>query len=1028
MDRSGSDMDNQQGQPVPGGQAPPGTSMPPTPAPGGTGPGMPPKPAPTPEEGGEEHPKSSADIEEDFERQVNKAGYYKPNQAKKSRGVPPALIAVIALVVIIGLVYYIYAHYLATTPPPVRNVTVTPPFSYNITGCTNITRSGTYRVTHNISTSLTSGTCINIATSNVRILGPNMDLDGTGPYNITVAPTYGIKVDNVRNITIYGLKISKFSYGIYFSGSSDLNVTNSTFRIITLSGIYFLNSPGAIVKNVNVTQVSSVFGGIFIMRSDAINISNSIIQNNAYYGVVLSNATQNHFFGDKFLNNPIDLLCSSSAGFRSSGTFSKTSCQVNNYCNFAYCAQTNIPYNISDTILGPTVTTCGTISHAGTYNLGNGLSLTQYINVSEPGQSDQTCLLIKSPNVRLDCNGYSVINAGYGIYAFGGPQGIYNVSVSNCQFVNDSKGVYFDNLYSASLSGIRVNNVGYGIYLNNVTESSVSNSFITGSIYGVYLASTAEQSFSNVTSVGNRYGIYIASGGDNSYEGGVVKNNTNVDLFCSATAYNATNIFQGYTCGSTDCDWASHSCKILKLPPIGVYYLHGCTSIVAPGSYALSSGVTSAGTCMNIDTSNVTFSCGGHSVIATGAAGGSAFLISSKTNVSIMDCNITGYNYAISAYNSSRIDASNLTVNASQKSGLYFYNDSLGYVNNVTIASPFLTGVVTNKLSYSTMTNVLVTGSINASGFVFGNSTNNTIAFDTSGFNHADGFIFAKSKFNTVYNDTGNSNLGEDFYCKPDSSGLYAEYDGINSGNSKIGCAWLVELPVAPLQLACGAISIPDKINLAYDALYTSGSACFSIYNKPQMNSYANRDVINCNGHTIMAVGGGSFIDDINASGVTIENCYLKNFTNPIEDTGNALSVINETIGTSNVSILATGVKGLNVTNTLIENASYGILSYNSSYGSINYTSMKNIAYGVELSGGESYFIGHDNINSTESAFLVLNSTLDTFLDNIFTSASAAGISCSTKSGGLSTDSGGNICSLNNGCTFMKSSKSCKAA
>ena len=926
---------------------------------------------------------------------------------------------VVAIVVIIGIVYYLYNTYAtATTPPPViTHVNNNTGFS-KVSSCTNITSPGIYYLVQNVSTQITSGACITISGKNIEFIGNQGGIQGTGPYTINGIPTYGILVKNAQNVIISGVTVSRFSYGVYLQNSPFISLNNVTVRILTLSGVYVKDSSNTTLKNDNITQVSSAEGGVSVHGSSNVDVINSIIQNNAYYGLILNQTKNNKLYLDTFLNNPIDLFCNSTSGFRESANFSSTKCQANLYCNFASCSTTNTPFNITGYILSPRITTCGQISNPGTYKLENNLNLQSFSNTLTAGQSNLPCIYITASNVKLDCQGNNIQKAGYGIQAYGGIYSSYNITIQNCDFSNDTDGLYMKNYYQIGVNNIKASNTVAGLSLINVTSSGVSNYYSTGSTYGLYLNTSTEDSFSNITASNNRYGIYVAQGtSNNTYQGGSLGSNQKGDMFCASSTYNGSNIFQGVGCGSTDCNFASSICKVHFLPPVGTYFLGSCSTILAPGSYSLDAGVYSANTCMKIESPNVTFSCNGYGMIGSG--GGSGFLINHEKNVSITNCNIAGFTYGISAYNSSSIQASYSYINGSTY-GMYLGNIAGSLVFNVTTYKTAANAFIFNNVSRSLISNNIAARSANASGFTFVNSQNNTVIYNTATNNYVDGFLFAKtSQFNNVQNNTGNGN-GYDYACTQSNGGIYSEFGEVNSGLTKSGCIWLAEIPILTLQDSCQAINGQVLTSLGADMYYTYGTTCFSFYDR---NTSANGDVLNCNGHTILASNGGTFVDVINASRITIKNCYLKGFTTPIIDTNNGLTLLNTEIVNSNVSLLENHAVGTQVSGELFENDSYGVLAENAIGGSFRNSTILNSQQGLYVVGGQGLNVTNDSISTTEAAVTLVNTSYDTFNKNSFVSIETKSLVCSGSANSNNYDTGFNSCTYT-GCMWISKSAS----
>jgi hypothetical protein len=139
---------------------------------------------------------------------------------------------------------------------------------------------------------------------------------------------------------------------------------------------------------------------------------------------------------------------------------------------------------------------------------------------------------------------------------------------------------------------------------------------------------------------------------------------------------------------------------------------------------------------------------------------------------------------------------------------------------------------------------------------------------------------------NTIYNNTFQLNVLTDYACNAFAGGINAQNNGINSGAKKIGCYWLA-LPVRSSALGCAAITMTTQISITNDYVYQTGATCYSVY--------ANATIIDCGSHTILATHGGTFAMFQNSSGSTVQNCYLKGFSNPVQKINSQVNLVNDT-------------------------------------------------------------------------------------------------------------------------------------
>ena len=939
-----------------------------------------------------------------------------PRKSRSRMGGKLILLAVIIIVIIAAAIASLsLLHHTVSTTTSITT-TVSPVKMTAIKSCGGINSSGTYYLTNNIKASIAKGACISVDSGNVTLIGNNNRLIGNGPYTGVPPFTYAIMVNNRTNVSIEGFAISNFSYGIYLQGVNGSKVLGNNLTAEVISGIFIGNSYSNEVYDNYVAHSVSKAGGIVVSGGSGNRFVNDTSANNAYYGFVV-NSTGNTFKNDSITSNPVDIACNATSGLRNANHFS-SKCSTNVGCSFAQCTVSNLPANLTSIELGTEIKSCGSISVQGRYYLNGSLNMLNYLNMSNPLSKNEACITINAPNVYLDCGGNSISNAGHAVSI----EANYNDTVNGCKLYNDTYGIYLNDTQFPKVENITVQKGTYGIYVSSVDNGVIKNVTGTKNMYGIYMAGSVGTTINIYNLTNNTYGIYFASGSQNVFNNGKLVSNVQGDLYCTAGTYNSTtNLFQNSQCGVTDCNWGA-ICSQHSLPPISVYPVNNCTTISYPGSYALSSGIKASGSCFSIRTSNVSFSCGGKNILGTNS--GTAFTVLGRDNVTISDCSINKFATGIMSSNTMylNLQRNNMTNVAN---GIVVKNSSLAEISNNKVngfgsgyAYEFLN--VNNSIMTGNGASAAVNGS---SSFLVANSVSNLLSFNTANASAKYGFVFDSSPNNQVFNNSAFGNSKADYSCSPDTSGLLAEQGGVNFGYTKSGCKWLVELNINNLQPACYAISSAAAINFTNDMLYPIGQTCFNVYNTPATT--ANDTIINCNFHTVIATKGGTFANIVNSSNVTIKNCYLKGFSKAITGSGGYMDVYNNTIFNSNVSILASNAKYPSIKENNIRNASYAIVLENSNYGSIFNNNITQARIALQLTGGISSNIRGNAATNGSIGMYMINSTGDFVQNNTFSDFARYGTDCigassnATASGNL--DLGGNVCSSNSACYWMKS-------
>ncbi|MGI0141755.1 MAG: NosD domain-containing protein [Candidatus Micrarchaeales archaeon] len=980
----------------------------------------------------------------DLDQQVNQAqGQYGQDQdaierlkKRQSGGNIRIVLGVLALIVLIVVGVVIIGIKPSTTGGG-TTVTTIASLQSEIQGCMNITKPGSYYLSKDINVNLNRGACINVKSGNVQLVGNQNKLTGSGPFTGVPPFTYGIYVGGFSNVTVSGFALSSFSYDIYLNNTTNSKLVFNNVTKSAMSGIFLNSSSNNIVANNTVSSASSKSGALGLYKGGFNRIIGDAVLENAYYGMVI-NSTNNTFQKDIMTGNPEDLVCNSlNASFRQNNQFSSSTCAYNYGCNFAQCTSTNIPSNISAVTLGSkSINSCGSINGGGRYTLAQSLDMNNYLNTSNPLAKNYPCIRILSPNVNLNCNGNTISNAPYAINA----SSQFNTTISNCVLRNDTVGVFASFNFNIKISNLTVSNAQYGIKLTNGTLGAVLNTTVLNSTYGIYLNGTGSVILGNDNASKNAYGAYVDKTTSISFNTGKYQSNTKSDIYCSAGTYNGTqNQYQGISCGTSDCSWAN-SCAVKQKPPITLVPVNNCDTILQSGSYSLTGNLIGGNKCINIQTSNVDFSCNNYQISGS-LSGTGIFIGSADDNVTVQKCNVNRFQTGISSSNSSLITLlNNRVINSGIGYSLKNLTDAALYGNNVTSATAYAAFVL-NKLTSSnvTMNSASATaGSNSTDGFTITNSSNNIFSFNNATLNNGYGFVITNSANNRIFNNSASANTKLDYICTNSSIGIYSELGGINFGSTKGNCRWMVELNPTVQQQPCAAISLGAYIDYTGDALYKFGGTCFTVFNTPptpvtnstpRPATTANGTVINCGHHTILATNGGTFLNVINSSKVELENCYLKNFTNAVRTSGYGTLIQNNTIATTaNVSIGVYSTSYPMINNNKVLNASYGVFVTNSLQGMISNNRIINANNSMAFVKGTGFNILNNTANKGASGIRFLNATIESVQQNLLLNQSLAGIMCvkySQNSTSLNRDMGGNICSSNLNCLWMTSSGQC---
>ncbi|MEM2031021.1 MAG: NosD domain-containing protein [Archaeoglobaceae archaeon] len=173
---------------------------------------------------------------------------------------------------------------------PLSTRTPTPPT--DISQCTEITKSGYYKLNKSIS-GLLSGKdyCIKISADNVVLDGQGFSITGTGSGK-------GIFVQ-ANNVTIKNVSVSGYYDGIFLSLSSNNTIENCTLSGNYEEGIHLYSSNNNIIRS---NKVSGNVRGIYLHSSSNNLMENNMISNNNDYGIHLSSSSDNIVKNNDFTN------------------------------------------------------------------------------------------------------------------------------------------------------------------------------------------------------------------------------------------------------------------------------------------------------------------------------------------------------------------------------------------------------------------------------------------------------------------------------------------------------------------------------------------------------------------------------------------------------------------------------------------------------------------------------------------------------------------------------------------------------
>ena len=933
------------------------------------------------------------------------------------------LIAIMAAVVIIAAAA-IYAglavHHVTTT------TTTAPVVSkYSISSCGAISTPGNYTFSGNVHTGITSGTCINVSSSDVSLNCMGYSLSGSGPYSGVGPFTYGIMLSG-NSAKLTDCKVSNFSYGVYAGQVSGLSVHNDNLSYNYMSDLYLSNAQNASVHNDIFMFSTSSEGALHVGRGSTNNrIYNNTVNNQFGNGIVI-NSTGNTFFDNYASGSPSGLYCSAYSGTPRGNNAYGNRCFNSTGCSFAQCSGFNKPPNLSQISLSKSVSSCGSINSPGAYTLQGPVNMAQYMNVSNPASSGfgVSCIYIKSNKVTLNCAGNPILNATTAIFV----SGVSNITVSNCRLQESEYGIVLGSVNGSRVYNITANGGIAGVQLNGSNIDSLTNITADGNDYGIYLQNSTSDTINRFVTLNNSYGIYLLDSFGDIFSNGKALNNSVIDVYASTNSASSSDNFMSTTnCGTTNAQWAN--CKKYISTSLQYVPVDACGGISSSGNYILTTPLlTTSNACITIRSDNVRFSCqGNHIGSSIATSQGYAISVNGSRNVTIDGCDLANFMYAIVASNSTDVTVKNITdyhsgygvalygVNRSTVSSNLFQNDSYYGIS--------LVGSFNNSIEYNNISYVFGPGAAIRLNGSRGNMLGGNI-----GYASYDGMsLEGASQNNTILNNTMYSSANYDYACSPQNYAIDAENGGVNTGASKLGCRWLAAIPEGYTGMNCIASFAPNYLSFSTDQVYRTGSTCFTVY--------GNSTTLDCNGHTVIATNGGTLmaLNTNNSKSVSvIKDCVLKGFTKVISARKTQFSLINDTIY-SNATSARPGVPIVNLTGDTNVQISYNNISTpyyalyisNTSIGTMNNNFINGGTVSYALYNVSGLNVRYNKAGAQSGIGLIMNNSVDeSFQDNNFTGV-ALGIQCTGRSAvaSASTDLGGNSCSSQFQCAWINQSR-----
>jgi parallel beta-helix repeat protein len=418
----------------------------------------------------------------------------------------------------------------------------------------------------------------------------NIAVDGAGHTLLGDGSGSGVFLDGRSNVTIKGITIEAFEYGIYSNSSSGNTLSanriiNNTFGIML---DYFSNNNNVSANNVT----NSTNSGIWLFSSSNNGVSANNVTNNGY-GILLDSSSYNTISANSVTNN-------NDYGIRLNSYSNGNSVSANNITN-------NGGYGVrleSSSFNSLSANSVANNNYYGiklnSYSNGNSVSANNITNdngygiwlfsSSNNGVSANRITNSNEAGILLEYSNGNGVSANYIANSTHDGIELFASSSNSVSANNVTNGYYGIELYSASnnnaiSANTIANNRLYGIHLASCSYNSISANRITNTTYyGIYLyPSSNNNSLSANYIANNTEGIVLDSSSSNSVSANNINNNHyGIDISLSdgnsVSANNVANNYRGiYLSSSSNNGVVSNNVTNNNL---GIYLFYSASNSV----------------------------------------------------------------------------------------------------------------------------------------------------------------------------------------------------------------------------------------------------------------------------------------------------------------------------------------------------------------------------------------------------------------------------------------------------------------
>ena len=462
--------------------------------------------------------------------------------------------------------------------------------------------------------------------------------------------------------------------------------------------------------------------------------------------------------------------------------------------------------------------------------------------------------------------------------------------------------------------------------------------------------------------------------------------------------------------------------------------ISACINITTPGNYILSNDVSSNGTCIRVESSDVTFDCQDNTMVYAQSQPGNGISVSNSNNTIIKNCRITKGNATINSFggislllsHNSTIMNNNISdFGASGALGLSLSSSPNSIIINNNISATLGSGyfsigslglkillshnsTMINNTIYASGSATYGTGAV---GLLLSSSTNSTIinnnifALSISVFSSTGsaGLSLSSSSNSIIMNNNVSSSNADGLYLNSNPNSI------ISNNNISISATSSTSIVANGLHLVSSTNS-----TVSNNTISVAGPVPrYGLYLDSNQNSTILNNKLNATSYNIFISGSLSdYIHEIkNNTGNDKPILYFKNMENEIidfssQDIGSVIIVNSTNITIRNANLKSDGFYLAFINKSIIENSVInsskrlaGINMISSDNNTLSHNTIIKPPFGVVGSIGLSLSSSTNSIISNNAIFtsgnaasgIILTSNLNSVVNNNFISTTTLG-------------------------------------